>query len=221
MQQYRKLMNLSNNMWITIFDDPPAFVVKSPTLAQLYYDRVIETGMLRRKPVVSKRRALVTPENLVGKEKKFYEALLKEHDIDAQIMRLNESKNVSGRILDSLVTKFPKVSDVTYYVSNGTFYQTKPDNVNCIEVNLADSYTSHIKDYSKSCFDPFGRGHDILHTTKSGQKIPFSLCRFMFHRWAEKYCVYQFLNLHFEEVALLQRKDQQRLRMAKRKAPDA
>ena len=204
-------------MWTRLFEESPEFVKNSPHLAQLYYNRVLETGMIRRKITIGKRRVQLSPLEISEKEKQIYEDLLKDPTIDQQIGRLqSETRLVSGRILDSLVTKYPNVADTNYYLVDGKFSALKPATGDFEQVDLCESYKSHIKKYTKACFDPFGRGHDILHVTKSGQVIPFSLRRFMFHRWAERYGVYDFLAHHFDEVASLQRKGQQQARMQKK-----
>jgi hypothetical protein len=221
--EYQKLLSIPNNIWVGIFDDLPEFIRNSPpsirsSLVDLYNSRIVETGMIQRKVNISKRRLQLLPSDVSPKERALYEQLLTEPDIDQQIA-CQTTKHVSGRILDSLVTKYTKVSNTVYYIVNNTYTPMKPMVEPYITVDLCSSYKSHIKKYSKACFDPFGRGYDIIHTTKNNEKIPFSLCRFMFHRWAEKYFVYDFLADHFDDVASLQRKDQQRLRSLRKTEP--
>ncbi len=47
-------------------------------------------------------------------------------------------------------------------------------------VDLGQSYKAQVRKYSKNCFDPFGRGSDVLHRTKDGRYMTFSIRRLMF-----------------------------------------
>ena len=201
------MLDLPENTWLAIFGvgiEVPSFVRTNPALLKLFYSRVVKTGLIVRKPVIKFRRPQVLPSELPKKERDLYEKLLLENDLDAQIESMQKcSRMISGRILDSLVTKFPSVHDSVYYIADGNYSSTHTENAE--QVDLGKSYKMSIKEHSKTCFDPFGRGHDVIHVTKTGRKIAFSLCKLMFHRWAEKKRVYDFLSDHYAQVVQLQR----------------
>ena len=200
----------------------PEFILKArqpqrQVLEQLYRNRM--ALWVSTQPEINPKRPIVRPEQLESKENELYQALLKQGNLEEKIIKMHATApRVSGRILDSLVTKYPRHVRAIYYIDTNQRYcgSHKPAEVRK-SVDLGLAYKAQIRKYSKNCFDPFGRGHDLLHETKDGRCVLFSLCKFMFHCWAERNHVYSYLAEHYEEVTRVQREDQQRLRPKNKK----
>jgi len=134
-------------------------------------------------------------------------------------------QRLSGRVIDALMTKYPRFHDVHYYVD-----VTDPDHTRFVPreqyaeylgknpqcrlslLNISSAYTTYMNSYSKSCFDPFGRGREVTVRLSSGGEVTFSLCRLMYFRWARKFHVFDYLRHNYDKIASVQREDQSRQR---------
>lgn len=204
--------------WVSQFCDQaavvPAAFAGSATLRALYQRRA---AILGGSFEVCQKRRVCMPDALEPIEKAAYDAITREDSFEDQLVRFHESApSVSGRLLDSLVTKFPKHADARFFVGASGAYMGVRAEAGCRQVDISVSYKEQISRHTKTCFDPFGRGPDVLHRLKDGRWTQFSLCKFMFHKWAEENCIYDYLKDHMAEVARVQREDQQRQRAKKR-----
>jgi hypothetical protein len=133
------------------------------------------------------------------------------------------AKKVSGRTIDTLVTRFPRYYNVCYYLD-----VTDKDNItivsNCSDTSrktmlfdIGSSYRMKMHQYSKTYFDCFGRGDEVLHTLQSGDKLNISLCQFMFFIWAERFKVFEFLDREFDNIVVIRQQSQKNTYEPKRK----
>ena len=171
-----------------------------------------------------------------------YKEIIQYCDTDEKILRIHRlitngpistNKKISGRTIDTLVTRFPRDNDVCYYLDI-----TDPDNIVLLDPNIStqevqrrgkegnrriilfdigSSYRSKMYQYTKTYFDCFGRGHQLEHTLHSGGTIPISICQFTFFIWADKFKVFDFLTSQYDPVVIVRKQSQKNAYKPKRK----
>ena len=105
---------------------------------------------------------------LLNSLKEFYENKEnKNHLFDI----LNNTNNISLRIIDWFVTNYSKKHDTIYYIKDKQF-------------NVFHSYKSQLKSYSKKYFDPFCRRNRINYKYKDDDSISTTIGQLNFFRWA-------------------------------------
>lgn len=223
MTDYLHIINQSQSEWSARFgpDLPilwPDFIVNLAPQQRNSLQELFQKVLVRwrtTKPVTYNKRRICLRSELTGREKELYEQWHDRLDTELVQQRIPE---FSGRILDSVVTKFPKQHTALYYIDERGYQKTRTSD-RATEVNIALAYKEQVSLYSKSCFDPFGRGHDILHETSDGRWLLFSLCKFLFHRWAQSIHLYDFLRDNLAILAQMQRSDQMKQRQRGQKRP--
>lgn len=162
-------------------------------------------------------RSNKTHATLELRAQEIYREILNVCDTDEKILRIKDmidtgpgtQYNISGRLLDTLVTQFSMTKNVCYYLdyANETrdVLQIVPysDSPTLILFDIGSSYRQRMHRYSKTYFDCFGRGYDFIHKLKSGDEVPISICRFMFYIWADTYQVFAFLEREYTRVVLM------------------
>lgn len=163
------------------------------------------------------KKAIVEPHQLNGRELEVYHRIIALGDqLQEHLIWMDKalSQRISGRMVDSLMTKYPTYCDVYYYIDETTipsrYVSYKEGNSSMRLFNIATSYRSYMNRYTKQLFDPFGRGTEVLHRQKDGQYITFSLCKVMFYLWARKNHVLDFLLENYENITRVQRSRKRR-----------
>jgi hypothetical protein len=150
-----------------------------------------------------------------------YKYIIQILDTDAKVLRIqqliqypfgteNKNRKVSGRTIDTLVTRFHKYHNVTYYIDQTTrqivdTFRLKNDNI--LLFDIGGSYRQMMQQHSKTYFDCFARGESVVHRLKdSGKKIIMALCQFTFFIWADRFCVLDFLKQMYSDVIEIRKK---------------
>lgn len=229
---------VKNNQFVSELTE--RFLQHYPGVGPRFGDAMRHAGA-RIKPVrVGKRRAVKDVAELNDKEREIYHGLLRQLDHDEdRLVRLwklvrdgPETKHhVSGRVIDTLVTKFPRMNEVSYYLDfsdavHGCGRYVPREEVSRLKhkshlhyFSICSSYRNQMRLHGKAFFDPFGRGTEVYHRLSDGSWMLFSLCKFAFFLWAQQHAVFAFLDRHFEEVTRVQRMDAVRAKRALRPRP--
>ena len=103
------------------------------------------------------------------------------------VLEYIESIKISGRSLDMLLIETLRLKTIHYMLYNrtGKFYSNPPGKPT--RFYLTASYRVMLKKYTKTFFDCFARGTQIYIND-----APVAICQFLFFKWAQKYCVYEF-----------------------------
>jgi hypothetical protein len=181
------------------------------------------------------KKEVIRVSQMTLKQMDVYKELLKEKNLNQQIVWMkthtlssligaSPTHRVSGRVVDSLMTKYPRFCDVHYYIDvthdhtryiprqeYDSFREAHPDH-RLILFNISSEYRSHMNFYSKTFFDPFQRGVEVLHPVGDGQFVTFSMCQLKFFLWAKQNHVFDYLKDNYEDISRIQREDQQRQR---------
>lgn len=144
-----------------------------------------------------------------------FEQCLKELQTTFTQLFPHRGCKISGRVIDTAMTKFPKTQSAFYYID----YSTKPttfvdaeDFAAYTEAHknhdvrlfcLQSAYKLQMSRYTKTFFDMFGRGK--LYTYKG---TTFSLCRINYYMWAKEHHVFEYLKRHYKTISQLQKQDQ-------------
>lgn len=218
-------------------------------LADLYTERMSQTELGRTHTVFMViKKAVVRPEDMDARQYDVYCELLRVPNLIHHIVWMNTQSlskligadhiraRMSGRVVDSLMTKFPRFSDVHYYIDvtdrEHTVFVPRAEYSSYIEThpshrlelfNISSAYRSHMGMYSKTFFDPFQRGVEVMHPVGNKMYITFSMCRLKFFMWAKQHHVFDFLKSNYVDISRVQREDQYRQRahrLQKRTAQD-
>lgn len=202
--------------------------------ADAYTARAIATGLWRPEVYCVIKKTIIRPSEMTAKQQKIYEELQRDAHFEENVIWMKTQTiasligapaghRVSGRVVDSLMTKYPRAEDVHYYidvtdrphtryVSRERFWRERDPARQYVLFNISSAYRSHMLLYAKTFFDPFGRGVEVLHRTANGQFLTFSMCKLIFYIWARQNHVFDFLKDKYENIARVQRDDQQRQR---------
>lgn len=237
------ILDQPDQEWASLFNqlnpvDVPECWATGPHRA-LYTERAEVTGLAQPELYCMVKKTVVSPDEMSAKQREIYDELRRDPKFEENIVWMktqtlsdligapsDSSQRVSGRVVDSLMTKYPRFEDVHYYIDvtdrAHTRYVSRLQywaerntgrTGRYILFNISSAYRSHMNLYSKTFFDPFGRGVEVLHQMKSGEHVTFSMCKLMFYMWARKYHVFDFLRDKYEHIAQIQREDQQRQRV--------
>ena len=123
-------------------------------------------------------------------------------------------KKISGRTIDTLVTRFPRYHNVCYYLDvtdkdNAVIVPysmiRKHKNKEFILFDIGSSYRKKMHQFSKAYFDCFGRGDEVSHISESGVVINISLCQYTFFIWASRFKVFEFLQKELDRVIVVRK----------------
>lgn len=206
-----------------LFLDYPYLVTEKSThnkIKAIIQDNIFDQVRLNYRKIVRR------PCDLRGKDKLMYEHITENiAKTDKEILNILEliktidnskSKNkrkISGRLMDTLCTRFSKYFDSFYYIdvthtSNPRIVGFAEDTVdrpkgkNIILFDLCESYKRQMSRFSKTYFDIFSRSSIVEHPLASGKNetVDISLCQVIFFAWAKKFCVFEFLHAKYQEV---------------------
>lgn len=174
---------------------------------------------LPKKPKTKPVAQELTPrEQLIFNEitsKPQFEACLNElQNSFAQILSEYGCK-ISGRVIDTAMTKYSKTHSAFYYIDHSTRPTKYVDASDFEEYSknhpqhdvrlfcLRSAYKLQMSRYTKTFFDMFGRGKLYTYKGKS-----FSLCRINYYMWAKENHVFEYLKRHYKTISQLQKEDQ-------------
>lgn len=204
------------------------FGQRFPNVGQAFVQAMQHAGG-RIKPVrVGKRRPVKDVSQLTPKEQEVYQGLMRQvgHDED-RLLSLADlvqhgpktAHHISGRVIDTLVTKYPRMNEVSYYLDfsesvGGCGRYVPREQVSQLKnrrhlhyFSICSSYRNQMRLNGKAFFDPFGRGTEVYHRLSDGSWMLMSLCKFSFFLWAQQHAVFEFLDQHYDEVTRVQRVD--------------
>jgi len=198
------------------------------TLLSAWYVR--NKKMKGKISVIYHKRVLLV-ENLSLRAHQIYSQILLSCPSDSDILAIKQliddgpslNKKVSGRTIDTLVTRFPKYHNVFYYLDVSDKKDTKivpyseADGRQIILFDIGSSYRSKMHQYSKTYFDCFGRGDEVKHILSTGEAVHISLCQFTFYIWASRFRVFEFLQDEFESIIVVRQQSQKNTYKPKRK----
>lgn len=165
--------------------------------------------------------------------KEIYKEILLACDTDEKLLRIKRlvdggpvlAKKISGRTIDTLVTRFPRYNNVCYYIdvterSNTKIidYPNTSPGQKIILFDIGSSYRQKMHQYSKTYFDCFGRGDEVEHILNSGESVNISLCQFTFFIWADQFKVFEFLESQYDKVINVRQYSQKSTYKPKRKS---
>jgi hypothetical protein len=131
---------------------------------------------------------------------------------------LSQGKKISGRTIDTLVTRYPMFLNASYYLDISD--PNAPVIVDAPLFNIGNAYRQKMHQYSKTYFDCFGRGIEVEHMLSSGESIRISLCQFTFFIWATRFGVFQFLDAQYTEIVKMRKQAQKEAYVRKRNPSD-
>ena len=231
-EKNEKSDNVQIPQWILDIKDDS----KRELLSNTYLMCSMKCELHNAEVIVMMKKIIIKPNEMSYKQREIYETLLQDPHLERDIIwmksqNLNDligapsNQRVSGRVIDSLMTKYPRFSDVHYYIDvtdlNNTIYvprdcyndycKRNPNRILRL-FNISSEYRSYMNLYSKTFFDPFSRGVEVLHEMSDGKFVTFSMCKLMFYRWSKKYHIFDFLKSNYVKISQIQREDQQRQR---------
>ena len=137
-------------------------------------------------------------------------------NVDDLIKRTKVCKRISGRTIDTLITRYPKFYDCAYLLDiteadNPSYEIEQPQTPGrkFKTFDIETSYRQYMSVYSKQYFDCFGRGNMIVHELRNGEKLNIILCQFMFFIWVHKFRVLDFLNNNYDKILAIRKMAQQ------------
>ena len=111
---------------------------------------------------------------------------------------LNNTNNISLRIIDWFVTNYSKKNNTCYMVYNNNI-DINGDNPESKQFNIYYSYKTQLKSYSKKQFDPFCR-RDRLEFKINNDSIISTVGQLNFFKWAINNSVLDYINIHYKEI---------------------
>ena len=111
---------------------------------------------------------------------------------------LNNTNNISLRIIDWFVTNYSKKNNTCYMVNNNSI-DINGDNPESKQFNIYYSYKTQLKSYSKKQFDPFCR-RDRLEFKINNDSIISTVGQLNFFKWAINNSVLDYINIHYKEI---------------------
>ena len=121
--------------------------------------------------------------------KEFYE--IKENKLKLFEI-LNNTNNISLRIIDWFVTNYSKKNNTNYLINKDLSDNTK-------QFNVYYSYKAQLKSYSKKKFDPFCRRNRIEFTI-DGENIISTMGQLNFFKWAINNSIIDYINLNYKVI---------------------
>jgi len=111
---------------------------------------------------------------------------------------LNNTNNISLRIIDWFVTNYSKKNNTCYMVNNNNI-DINGDNPESKQFNIYYSYKTQLKSYSKKQFDPFCR-RDRLEFKINNDSIISTVGQLNFFKWAINNSVLDYINIYYKEI---------------------
>ena len=135
---------------------------------------------------------------LLNSLKEFY--LIKENKIKL-VEILNNSNNISLRIIDWFVTNYSKKYNTLYFTDDKKNIITEKleEYKDLKQFNVYYSYKTQLKSYSKKKFDPFCR-RDRIEFNIGDDKIISTLGQLNFFKWAINNSILEYISLNYKEI---------------------
>ena len=135
---------------------------------------------------------------LLDSLKEFY--LIKENKIKL-VQILNNSNNISLRIIDWFVTNYSKKYNTLYFTDDkkNIITENLEESKDLKQFNVYYSYKTQLKSYSKKKFDPFCR-RDRIEFNISNDKIISTLGQLNFFKWAINNSILEYISLNYKEI---------------------
>ena len=112
---------------------------------------------------------------------------------------LNNTNNISLRIIDWFVTNYSKKHDTMYYLyKNNNTVSLEGETIDK-PFNVFHSYKSQLKSYSKRNFDPFCRRNRVDFNC-NGENISTTIGQLNFFRWAIDHLVIEYIILNYDNI---------------------
>ena len=111
---------------------------------------------------------------------------------------LNNSINISLRIIDWFVTNYSKKNNTCYMVCDN-FIDLNGENPESKQFNIYYSYKSQLKSYSKKQFDPFCR-RERIEFKINNETIISTIGQLNFFKWAINNSVIDYINIYYKEI---------------------
>ena len=137
------------------------------------------------------------PDVLLNSLSNFYN---ETNNRDKLLEVINNTNNISLRIIDWFVTNYSKKFNIKYFIGNVNNVNVIQLNENAKQFNIYYSYKSQLKSYSKKRFDPFCRRDRIEFTLNNGEKIITTVGQLNFFKWAINNCIIDYIYAHYKEI---------------------
>ena len=132
---------------------------------------------------------------LLNSLKEFYEIKEnKNHLFDI----LNNTNNISLRIIDWFVTNYSKKNNTSYLINNKELINDE-NSENAKQFNVYYSYKAQLKSYSKKQFDPFCRRNRIEFTI-DGENIISTIGQLNFFKWAINNLILDYIKINYKDI---------------------
>jgi hypothetical protein len=133
---------------------------------------------------------------LLNSLKEFYENKEnKNHLFDI----LNNTNNISLRIIDWFVTNYSKKNNTSYLINNKELIINDDNSENAKQFNVYYSYKAQLKSYSKKQFDPFCRRNRIEFTI-DGENIISTIGQLNFFKWAINNLILDYIKINYKDI---------------------
>jgi len=133
---------------------------------------------------------------LLNSLKEFYENKEnKNHLFDI----LNNTNNISLRIIDWFVTNYSKKNNTSYLINNKELIINDENSENAKQFNVYYSYKAQLKSYSKKQFDPFCRRNRIEFTI-DGENIISTIGQLNFFKWAINNLILNYIKINYKDI---------------------
>ena len=133
---------------------------------------------------------------LLNSLKEFYENKEnKKHLFDI----LNNTNNISLRIIDWFVTNYSKKNNTSYLINNKELIINDENSENAKQFNVYYSYKAQLKSYSKKQFDPFCRRNRIEFTI-DGENIISTIGQLNFFKWAINNLILDYIKINYKDI---------------------
>jgi len=133
---------------------------------------------------------------LLNSLKEFYENKEnKNHLFDI----LNNTNNISLRIIDWFVTNYSKKNNTSYLINNKELIINDENSENAKQFNVYYSYKAQLKSYSKKQFDPFCRRNRIEFTI-DGENIISTIGQLNFFKWAINNLILDYIKINYKDI---------------------
>ena len=113
---------------------------------------------------------------------------------------INNTNNISLRIIDWFVTNYSKKFNIKYFINNVNGINFMDLGENSKQFNIYYSYKTQLKSYSKKKFDPFCRRNRIEFTLNNNDKIITTVGQLNFFKWAINNCIIDYIFIHYKEI---------------------
>ena len=135
---------------------------------------------------------------LLDSLKEFY--LIKENK-SKLLEILNNSNNISLRIIDWFVTNYSKKFNTLYFIDDKKNIVTEnlEEYEDLKQFNVYYSYKTQLKSYSKKKFDPFCR-RDRIEFNIGDDKIISTLGQLNFFKWAINNSILEYISQNYKEI---------------------